>query len=68
MRAAKRKRERSIRIVYGPLETARGALKFGREGGCSAGCENCLYLLLCEGGEIGEEQEESDTQDKETWK
>lgn len=65
MTARNRKHGQRIRIAYGPLETARGALKFGREGGCSAGCENCLYLPLCEGGEIGEEQEESGRQDKE---
>lgn len=65
MRPIKRKRSQLVRIDYGPLVSPRNALRFGRMGGCVAGCENCLYVKLCEGGEIGEEREEPDTQDKE---
>lgn len=29
------------------------ALRFGRGGGCAAGCDECLYINLCEGGVFG---------------
>lgn len=31
------------------------ALRFAREGGCEAGCDECLYAKLCEGGVFGGE-------------
>ena len=47
------------RVGRGPLETARNALAFGRSGGCSAGCVNCMYIRLCDGGTVGAGWEES---------
>lgn len=61
MRPIKRKRSQLVRIDYGPLVSPRNALRFGREGGCRVStCELCLYRPICEGGTIGEEQEESE--------
>lgn len=57
MTGARRRRGQRIRIDYGPLVTASGALRFGRSGGCAAGCELCLYHPICAGGEIGEQEE-----------
>lgn len=53
MRAAKRKHGQRIRIVPDKRDLARSALAFGRSGGCSAGCELCRFVYLCEGGDIG---------------
>ena len=58
MKAAKRKRGQCIRIVPDKRDLARSALAFGRAGGCVAGCELCRFVYLCEGGTVGEEQEE----------
>jgi hypothetical protein len=69
MGAAKHRHGQHVRIAYGPLETARAALKFGREGGCSIStCELCLYRPLCVGGDVGEVIEETVNQDKEIQK
>lgn len=45
-----------VHVDYGPLVSPRNALRFGHMGGCVAGCENCLYIKLCEGGEIGSDE------------
>ena len=65
MRAAKRKRGQRIRIVPDKWDLARSALAFGRAGGCVAGCELCRFVYLCEGGTVGEEQEESEIGEQE---
>lgn len=53
MRAAKRGHGQLVRIVPAKRDLARSALKFGRSGGCAAGCKDCRYWELCSGGEIG---------------
>lgn len=66
MRAEKRKRgQQRIRIVPDKLDLARSALAFGRSGGCASGCELCRFVYLCEGGTIGEEQEDTEIGEQE---
>lgn len=33
-----------------PRDIRRSALRFGESGGCRAGCADCKYLRVCEGG------------------
>ena len=45
------------------------ALRFGRSGGCEAGCELCKYRWLCRGGTFGgraeEEQHDEEKENRE---
>ena len=66
MRAAKRKRGQRVRILPDKRDMARSALAFGVAGGCVAGCENCRFLWLCEGGEIGAEQSDKSDREEQT--
>lgn len=65
MKAANRNRGQHIRIVPEKRDLARSALAFGRSGGCASGCELCRFVYLCEGGTIGEEQEDTEIGEQE---
>lgn len=58
MSAAKRRHGQTVHIMPPKRDFVRSALAFGRSGGCSAGCANCLYECLCRGGAIGADESE----------
>lgn len=58
MSGANCRRGQVVHIALPKRDFVRSALAFGRSGGCSAGCTNCLYECLCRGGEIGADKSE----------
>ena len=58
MSGAKHRRGQLVHIELPRRDFVRSAIAFGRSGGCSAGCANCLYECLCRGGEIGADESE----------
>lgn len=58
MSAARRGRRRKDEATGHKRDFARSALAFGRAGGCSAGCKNCRFYVLCVGGNLGGEEEQ----------
>lgn len=58
MSGAKRRHGQTVHIMPPKRDFVRSALAFGRSGGCSAGCTDCLYLSLCKGGTIGADESE----------